>query len=116
MCDMTENKQIEKASLLADVKPAEELDSERARSFIGTAMNSGRQAERGHRPLFYCASAVLAVAAIAAVAVISRPEVDGSGTPAVLSEESYVHASAAAADSAFYMQADSLAGKSEVQE
>lgn len=116
MCDMDENKQIEKASLLADTKPAEELDTERARSFVRSTMNSGKQAERSHRSLFFCASAVLAVAAIAAVAIISRRGVDGLGTPAALSEESYVHASAANVDSTFCMQSDSLTVKNEVQE
>lgn len=116
MCDMSENKQIEKASLLADTKPAEELDTGRARSFIMATMESGKQAERSYRSLFFCASAVLAVAAIAAVVIISRPGIDGFGTPASLSEESYVHASAAYVDSTLCVQSDSLAVNSDVQE
>lgn len=115
MYNMGEDKQIEKAALLADTEPAEVLNTERAHSFIRANMNSGKQTERSHRPFFFCASAVLAVAAIAAVAIISRPWVDGLGTPATISEDSYVHASVADVDSILCMQPDSLTVKSEVQ-
>lgn len=114
MYDKDEKSQIKKASLLADTQPAEKLDTVRARSFVTSVMKSGRQS---HLLAFsISASAILAVVAIVAVVIISRPEADNFGTPATLYEEAYVHASTANADSTLCMQSDSLTVKRDAQE
>lgn len=100
---MEEKKQIKNAAMLSDTEPAEKLDLVRARSFVSSVMRPDKR----KNGTFFAFAAIAAVAIVAAVIII-RPGSDSFGTPAVLSEQSYVHASVDDVDSTLCVQTDSL--------
>ena len=100
---MEEKKQIKNAAMLTDTEPAEKLDLARARSFVSSVMEPDKR-KNG----FFFVFAAVAVAAVVAAVIIVRPEPDSFGTPAVLYEQSYVHASSDDVDSTLCEQTDSL--------
>lgn len=123
MYEVNESGRIEKASLLADTKPAENLDTDRARSFVSSVMKQGERKSvpskisffRRYRFVCFGATATLALAAIALFVIITAPGTGDYGTPASLSEDSYVHASSASVDTALSNHSDSLTVNGEVE-
>ena len=110
MIDIDEEMQIVEGARLSDTKAPEQLDTERARTFVSKVMcNDESLMKRTHtafssRKLLFWSSVVVSAAAVFALVlwladISHRPETDGKGTPALLQENPVIHATAASIDS-----------------